>query len=101
MAMNIIEVNTATLKSDVSAIESELKNVIGEADKLDGILFQLETMWEGPAKQAFFAAVRDDLGRLRELVKAMQTLTSKTGEAREEYDKCENAVAQIVASIRV
>lgn len=101
MAANIIEVNTATLKNDVSEIDGELRGVISEADKLDGILSQLEGMWEGPAKQAFFAAVRDDLGRLRELVKAMQTLTSKTGEAREEYDRCENAVAQIVASIKV
>lgn len=101
MAANIIEVNTNTLKGDVSDIDRELKGILHEANNLEGLLSQLETMWEGPAKQAFFAAVRDDLGRLRELVKAMQTLTGKTGEAREEYDKCENIVAQIVSSIKV
>ena len=49
-------------------------------------------MWDGLAKQAFLAAVRDDLSRLQELVKAMQALTGKNGEARGEYDKCENAM---------
>ena len=43
----------------------------------------------------------DDLNRLKELVKAMQNLTIKTGDAREEYDRCESAVAQIIASMRV
>ena len=101
MAGQIIEVNTSTLKSDVSEIAGELQGISGDATKLEGVLSQLVSMWDGPAKQAFYAAVKDDLGRLRELVKAMQNLTAKTGQAREEYDKCENAVSQIVSSIKV
>ncbi len=101
MANQIIEVNTGTLKNDVSSIEEELQGAAKGAERLETVLTQLEGMWDGPAKQAFAAAVRDDLGRLRELVKAMQTLTEKTGEAREEYDKCEIAVEQVVSSIKV
>jgi len=101
MAGKVIEVNTSTLKSDVSGIVGELRAILQCADKLAETLHQLEGMWDGNAKQAFSAAVQDDLGRLRELVKAMQDLTAKTGGAREEYDKCENAVSQIIASIRV
>lgn len=101
MASQIIEVNTNTLKADVSEIAAELTGIRGDADKLEGVLGQLESMWDGNAKQAFSAAVRDDLTRLRELVKAMQDLTGKTGQAREEYDRCENAVEQIISSIRV
>lgn len=101
MASNIIEVNTGSLKGDVSEIAAELEKIRGGVSQLMNILGQLETMWEGSAKQAFSAAVRDDVGRLQTLVKAMQVLTNKTSDARAEYDKCENLVAQIVASIKV
>ena len=89
MAGRIIEVNTSTLRSDVSAIE--------EAQALR----ELESMWDGNAKQAFSAAVNDDIRRLRELAKALAQFTEKTSEARREYDTCETAVSQIVSSIRV
>jgi len=98
---SIIEVNTATLRSDVSTIEGEIHGITTDADRLLQILHDLESMWEGNAKQAFSAAVTSDIAQLKELVKVMKDFTGKTSEAREEYDKCENAVAQIVASIRV
>lgn len=101
MAGKLIEVNTNTLKANVSEIDGELHAILQCAEKLADILSQLESMWDGNAKQAFSLAVKDDLNRLQELVKAMQNLTDKTGEAREEYDRCESTVAQIIASIRV
>lgn len=96
-----IEVNTATLKSDVATIEGEIQKITTAADRLLQVLHDLEGMWDGNAKQAFSVAATGDITQLKELVKAMKNFTMKTSEAREEYDKCENAVAQIVASIRV
>lgn len=101
MASNIIEVNTSSLKGDGEEIAAELEALGDDADQLLDLLRQLETMWEGPAKQAFSAAVQDDVGRLRALIQAMQTLTNKTSDARAEYDKCESAVSQIITSIKV
>lgn len=101
MAGKLIEVNTNILKADVSEIENELRGVLQCAGNLETALSQLEGMWDGNAKQAFSLAVRDDIDRLKELVRAMQDLTGKTGTAREEYDRCENSIAQIIASIRV
>lgn len=101
MAATVIEVDTSVLRSDVNVIHEELSGIGKDADKLANILSQLESMWDGDAKQAFSTAVRDDVNRLRELVKAMNTLTDRTSEARAEYDKCEGAVGQIVSSIRV
>ena len=98
---SIIEVNTSTLKSDVATIEEELQKISTAAERLLQTLHELESMWDGNAKQAFSAAVNSDIAQLKELVKAMHGFTGKTGEAREEYDKCENTVAQIVAAIRV
>lgn len=101
MAGKLIEVNTNILKADVSEIENELQSVLQCAGNLEATLSQLEGMWDGNAKQAFSVAVKDDIDRLKDLVKAMQNLTGKTGTAREEYDRCENSVAQIISSIRV
>lgn len=101
MSAKNIEVNTGVLRNDVDVITAELEKVLRNADQLSAILGELEGMWEGNAKQAFSGAVRDDLGRLKELVKAIQDLTQRTSDVRQEYDKCENAVSQIVSSIRV
>lgn len=98
---NIIEVNMAALKSDVSTIEDEIQKINTAAERLLQVLHELEGMWDGNAKQAFSAAVNSDIAQLKELVRAVKDFTGKTGEAREEYDKCENAVSQIVTSIRV
>ena len=98
---SIIEVNTAMLKSDVSTVKGEIQKITTAADHLLQVLRELENMWDGNAKQAFSAAVTSDIAQLKELVKALKNFTEKTSEAREEYDKCENAVAQIVSSIRV
>lgn len=97
----MIEVNTAVLKSDVDIIRVELMKIRENTEQLLQVLHELGNMWDGNAKQAFSAAVSSDIAQLKELVKAMETFTGRTSEAREEYDKCENAVAQIVASIRV
>lgn len=101
MSAKNIEVNTGVLRNDVDVIAGQLEKILGNVDKLSAILGELEDMWEGDAKQAFSGAVRDDLGRLKELVKTIQDLTQRTSDARQEYDKCEDAVSQIVSSIRV
>lgn len=101
MSAKNIEVNTSILRNDVDVIAAELDKILKNADQLSTILGELEGMWEGSAKQAFSAAVRDDLGRLKELVRVIRDLTQRTSDARQEYDKCENAVSQIVSSIKV
>jgi ABC-type transporter Mla subunit MlaD len=58
-------------------------------------------MWDGEAKQAFSATVNTDLGQLGELVRALGLFTDKTSESRQEYDRCETTISQIISSIRV
>jgi len=102
MSNTLIMVDTTnTLKADVAKIDAQLGYILNYASQLEGALQQLESMWDGQAKEAFFRSVRDDLNRLKDLVKAMKNLTSRTDEARREYDKCESMVSQIIASIKV
>ena len=101
MAGRSIEVNTNTLKSDLSVIEEEIRGINRGAGQLEQALHALESMWEGPAKESFSAAVNDDIRRLRELSRLLESFTQTTGEVRQEYDACENEIAQLITSIRV
>ena len=58
-------------------------------------------MWDGNAKEAFSQQVNQDILQLKAIIKAIETFTGKTGDARQEYDRCESTVEQIIASIRV
>lgn len=101
MAGRMIEVDTNILRSDILTIEEEISSINSGADRLGQALRELESMWDGNAKQAFSAAVNDDIRRLRELSKAIRDFTEKTSEVRREYDMCENEVSQMISSIRV
>lgn len=101
MAGRMIEVNTSTLKSDVSTIMGEINGLRRDIQMLRDTANQLSAMWDGNAKAAFMTAVQDDICRMEELVKALEKFAEKTDSSRTEYDKCENSVAGIVSSIRV
>lgn len=101
MAGKTIEVNTSTLKNDVSAIFSEITGLKNDVQRLRTTLDQLSAMWDGNAKNAFMTAAKDDIQRLEELINAVKKFTDKTDTSRSEYEKCENSVAGIIASIKV
>ena len=101
MAATVIEVNTSTLRNDITRIDTEISGLKKDVKQLRATAQQLSTMWDGNAKTAFVAAVNDDIRRLEELINAMDKFTGKTDDARSEYEKCENAVSGIVASIKV
>lgn len=96
-----IEVNTGTLKSDVDSINSELGSLRREIHNLRDVTSALGMTWEGDAKNAFMAAISDDIEKLEQLVDEVEKYTGRTSDARIEYDGCENSVAQIIAGIKV
>ena len=69
--------------------------------KLSEVSMQLNSMWEGEAKQAFIMAVQDDIRRLSELITALEKFTTSTDTARGNYDTCEKNVSSIISSLRV
>ena len=58
-------------------------------------------MWTGPANQAFRNSFQQDQVRITEIVKGMREYLEDLQEVQREYETCENAVAEIVASIRI
>lgn len=98
---SVIEVNTGTLRSDVTDLRGEVKAIQGEIGALRQLSGVLSGAWEGEAKNAFIAALTGDIGRLEALVNEFDKLVTQTDDVKNEYEKCENSVTQIVAGIRV
>ena len=91
MAGMIIEVETNILRSDITTIEGEISALDRCADRLLQALHELEGMWDGIAKEAFSQQVTYDILQLKEIVKEIARYTGKTSDARQEYDRCEDA----------
>ena len=101
MANSIIEINTNTLRSDISSIEADIVSLRSEAAKLRDGANYLGSTWDGPAKEAFMAQFLGDVDSLERLIDVMFKFTQQTDESRVAYENCENEVGQMIASIQV
>lgn len=98
---SIIEVNTGTLKIDINDLQGEIGALRHEIQRLREEAASLGNTWEGEAKAAFMGALADDIGKLEMLIADIEKYTRQTDNARNEYEKCENSVAQLISAIRV
>lgn len=99
--MDYIEISTTNLESDrarvqqcIRQIEKELSDLVGEVEKLN-------SMWTGPANAAYNNQVVLDQEKLTELLAALADIAECMAFASEEYVKCENHVADMIAAIRL
>lgn len=101
MGISYIEVNTGSLERDCQ----EISNHIGEAESnLKGLLEILEmvnTGWKGAANAMFNQKLSEDMEFLAAVIKEASELLKCLGYAGQEYVKCENDVAETIASVRI
>ena len=101
MAIREIEQNTDRLSDDIIRLEEE-KAVLEKAiDAMFDAVNTLDTMWKGPANEAFRAQFQSDYETCSEMNKTLGILIEKLRKAREEYDKCEAEVESLVRAIRI
>lgn len=101
MATKTIEVNTTSLRNDILSLDQEIAGLKKNMQALRSAAAQLSTSWDGSAKEAFIRAVQNDIGMLEQLIGAIEQFNDKVDASRTEYDRCENAVSGLIASIRV
>lgn len=101
MAIREIEQNTGSLSDDIARLE-EAKAVLEQSvDAMFAAVQELETTWQGPAKETFRTQFQNDYNRCVEMNRTLGALIEKLRTARVEYDKCEEEVGAIVRAIRV
>lgn len=96
-----IEVETRSLGQDMDNIQNQIQAVRGKIGQLKNSMEVLSGMWEGPAKEAFMTRFYIDYEFMQDFLKEMDRYVQAMSYAQQEYDKCENEVAQIVEAIQI
>ena len=95
------EVETASLKSTVSSMDSELQQMTRIANRLYEALIALDGSWEGPAHDVFEAEYAKDQRALSGIRNEIIGVIHGLREARERYDKCEDSVSADIKKIAI
>lgn len=96
-----IEIETRSLGQDRETIQSQTEGLKSRTRQLSEQIESLSGMWEGPAKESFMAQFRTDYEFMQEFLMEMDKYVQAMAYAENEYNKCENDVAQLVAAIRI
>lgn len=98
---DLIEININTLDSDITAMRTELNGLKDEMKQAFGSVRELDSMWNGPANEAFNKAFQADHETVEELCRIVDCLIGYMERARDEYKKCESAVSAEIDRIRI
>lgn len=99
MAIRKIEIDTNRLGQTVQDMTELLASVRNQSDLIYQDVMELDGMWDGRANMAFNRQFLQDRARLGEICNDLKLYAQKMDMAREEYEVCENAVADIVNAI--
>jgi len=97
--MQTIEVNTELLSKQISELNENITALESSTHGLEDILEGLKSMWTGPAQEMFYIQFYSDKENLEEFLSVLQKITDEFQTACTEYNKCENSVGSIVASL--
>lgn len=98
---DIIEINIGTLAADIGEMQTELKGLRDEMKAAFDAVTELDSMWNGPANDAFNQAFQQDHQAMDEMCKTIDSLIGYMENARDEYRRCEAAVSEEIDSIRI
>lgn len=101
MSIKYIEVSTGQLDSDRADMASGLQKIREQFNRLFEEMQALDAMWEGPAKQTFQAQFAGDCEIAEEICENLAKYIESMENASQEYKKCENDVADIIAAIKI
>ena len=96
-----IEIETRSLRQDRERIQEQAEGLREEMTRLLEVMEELTGMWEGSAKESFQKQFQADCDLIQGFLGEMNQYVQAMSYAEQEYDKCEAAVDELVASIRI
>jgi len=93
----IIRVTPAELDAMASRYSNESSEVASQIGRLDGMISELQSMWEGASSAAFaeqYERLKPHFNDMRELLSEISVQLSRTGQALQDADQ------QIASQIR-
>lgn len=100
MAIEEIEVDTQELNRDIEIVEQEIKMAQQSIYNLFLAIEEIDTIWEGEAKERFNSKIVEDCQMLNELCNQIEDLIDCMMFAQKEYKKCEENIVDAVNMIK-
>lgn len=101
MEGNEIKVDTKLLDKDKQSLVVEVNKIKKEMKSMHDSIKELDTMWEGTAKNEFVKQFTKDYEFLTFLCNAAEEFVDSLSNASKEYTNCENTTQGIVTSIQI
>ncbi len=98
---DIIAVNTVRLGNDAEDVEMCIKNINKKISEMKSSVSDLDSMWDGPASDAFKKAFQSDMKAMESVVEGLNDLKKYEDQAKSKYEACENEVAALVSEIKI
>ena len=87
--MNKIRVNTGSLQRTQTDVEGRIRDIETKLEAMLGDVSRMNAMWSG------------DINALKNLCGQLKKIARYEGNARKEYDTCEQKVSQLINGINV
>lgn len=101
MRIRQIEIHTNRLEQDMEVLRACIERSGQCLTDVSDIVTALDGQWEGAANSMFNQRIMEDLNFLGDVVREAAELLECLGYADKEYVECENAVADIIAAVRI
>ena len=92
-AVNLVEVSTAQLNSDIRRLRAALEQTRKHVELLRTTMDAMNGMWEGPAN-ADYQQMQALCASIEELIQVLEAI-------RRSYDRCEDEVRSAVDALRI
>ena len=96
-----IEVDISALDQDVRDLTETLEKVRKDMNDMFDTMKKLDTMWEGPAHEAFMAQFDGDRQVFEELCNTVEGIIGSMEDAKNAYRKCEENVSSEIDKINI
>lgn len=101
MANKKFKISTGRLQKDAEQIRRLIDTMERTINDMRGSVQQMNSMWEGTAKQGFTLAFADDMKAMEAVLKELKALNGYEVQAEESYESCERQVGSSVQDMRI
>ena len=96
MEVKKIKVEQDMLANDYKTMNDAIETIKTSMDLIHQAIYDLESIWEGPTKDEFFAIFDTEYKELVTLISNVETFVSCVQYASGEYCECEDEVTNLV-----
>lgn len=96
-----LKISTESLGSDIEKIATSIRNIRAYMTVIRNAAVALNSMWEGPSKQAFIQQINSDCENMESLLKTIAEYKNALENANTQYRETSGNIESYINSIRL